>query len=288
MGFSNIGQMVDAEQAGKLKYAGFRKAPAVVTVAGTWLDYSMIPGTPPPQYYAATPLVAQTLSSADGGIAHGGNVTPSTKYLRRLTAMATGAGGVPQRILLLDYLMFYPFCDMGSADSQEMDNTQILLRHTTGDGVKMMAVLVAPHSLAGDTFTVTYTNELGQPGRITPSHTMTTGAAVNATILTTQSAGAGRIGPFMVLQGKDNGVRSIESVQCTNGFDVGLFTMVLVYPLADFMVREITAPVEKDWFTDAGAAVPAIVDGAYLNFISCPSGSVTGVPLFGDVSFVWT
>lgn len=288
MGFANVGAVVDAELAGQVKYTFWRKAPAVVTVAGAWFDYSMAPGNPAPQYYAAAPLVAQTMSrSGDGGIQHGGNVSPSAKYLRKITAMAVTAAGVPQRLYLLDYLMFYPFVDMGTPDEQSMDNTQTLPRYTDGDGVKLMAVLVAPHGLVGDTFFVTYTNQDGTAGRVTPLHTMTTAVTVNGTILTTQTAGAGRFGPFMALQQGDTGIRSVEAVQCTNGTDVGLFTLVLVRPLAEMTVREITAPVEKDFALEAGMKLPVIEDDAYLNFISCPNGSITGIPLQGDATFIW-
>lgn len=287
MGFANVGALVDAHEAGKVRYTFFRKAPAVVTVAGVWFDYSMAPGNPAPQYYAAAPLVAQTLSrSGDGGIQHGGNVSPSVKYLRKVTAMAVTAAGVPQRLYLLDYLMFYPFVDMGTADEQPMDNTQTLTRYTDGEGVRIMAVLVAPHGLVGDTFFVTYTNQDGTAGRVTPLHTMTTGASINGTILTTQTTGAGRFGPFMALQAGDTGVRSIEAVQCTAGTDVGLFTLVLVKPLADLTVREITAPTERDFYLES-QRMPVIEDDAYLNFITCPNGSLTGIPLNGDATFVW-
>lgn len=288
VGFANVGALVDAHLAGRETYAHFRKAPAVVTVAGAWSDYSMAPGNPAPQYYAATPLFAQTLArSTDGGIQHGGNVSPLRKHLRKITAMVVAAAGVPQQLYLLDYLMFYPFVDMGTSEVQTMTNTQTLTRYTSGDGVQMMAVLVAPHGLIADTFSVTYTNSAGVAGRVTPLHTMTTAASVNGTILTTQSAGAGRFGPFMALQSGDRGVRSVQSVQCTAGTDVGLFTLVLAKPLADFTIREITAPAEVDFFVDGGGQVPVIEDDAYLNFITCPNGSLTGVPLNGDALFVW-
>jgi hypothetical protein len=288
VGFANVGALVDAELAGQSRYTFFRKVPAVVTVAGTWYDYSMSPGSPAPQYYAAAPLVAQTMSlSGDGGIRHGGAVTPLTKYLRRMSGMVVAAAGVPQRMMILDYLMFYPFVDMGTSDPQVMTNVQTLPRYTDGAGVRIMAVLVAPHGLAGDTFTVTYTNSAGVGGRVTPAHTMTTAVAVNGTILTTQTAGAGRFGPFLALQAGDIGVRSIESAQCAAGSDVGLFTLVLVRPISDFTIRGIDAPVEEDFYLHGGASTPVVVDDAYLNFISCPNGSLTGVALNGDATFVW-
>lgn len=287
MSFANVAALGDISEQGKI--LTFRKVPAVVTVAGSWYDYSMSPGNPAPQYYAAAPLVAQVLArSTDGGLHHGANVSPSKKYLRRITAIAGAAGGVPQQLYLLDYLMFYPFIDMGTTDTQAMTNTQVLTRSTDGEGVQMMAILVAPHSLAGDTFFVTYTNSDGVSGRVTPLHTMNTSVAVNGTLLPTQRAGAGRFGPFMALQGTDTGVRSIESVTCTAGIDVGLFTMVLVKPLAELTVRGIDAPAEKDFYLQSGGKLPLIEDDAYLNFISCPNGSLSAVPLLGDLSFVWT
>lgn len=287
MGFANVAALVDAELAGKRHYTFFRKVPAVVTGAGTWYDYSMAPGNPAPQYYAAAPLTAQTLSRADGGIAHGGDVAPSTKYLRKVSAMVVVAAGVPQRLIACDYLLFYPFCDMGSTDPQPMTNTQTLSRYTAGSGVQIMAVLVAPHGLVGDSFFVTYTNSDGVAGRVTPLHIMSTAISVNGTILTTQQSGAGRFGPFLALHAGDTGVRSIESVQCTAGTDVGLFTLVLVKPLAELTVRGIDAPTEVDFYLNSGGKLPAVVDGAYLNVISCPNGSLTGVPLQGDITFVW-
>jgi hypothetical protein len=289
VGFPNVRALVDAEAvACQSRYTYFRKVPAVVTVAGSWYDYSMAPGNPTPQYYAASPLTAQTLSrSADGGIQHGGNTAPESKYLRNMTAMVQAAAGVPQRLYLLDYLLFYPFCDMGTPDPQTMTNVQTIPRYPTGEGVEMMAVLVAPHGFAGDTFFVTYTNSHGDHGRVTQTVTMNTACAVNGTLLTTQTAGAGRIGPFMPLQAGDTGVQYIESVRCTAGTDVGLFSLVLVKPIVCLTVRGIDAPTDVDFYTDQGGDVPRIVDDAYLNFITCPNGSLTGVPLNGDATFVW-
>jgi len=287
MGFANVGALVDAEIAGQVNIVSFRKVPATGTSQGTWWDYSMSPGNPPPQYYAAAPLTAQTLTrSGDGGLYHGLNVSPSTKYLRRLLLTCVTAGGAVQRFTLLDYLMFYPFVDMGTPDEQTMTNTQVLTRYTDGEGVQMMAVLVAPHGRVGDTFFVTYTNQDGTAGRVTPLHTMNTSSAVNGIILTTAQSAAGRIGPFLALQTGDTGVRSIEAIQCTAGTDVGLFTLVLVKPLASISLREITAPVEKDFYLDE-RNLPIIVDDAYLNFIVCPTGSLSGAALNGIIETVW-
>lgn len=289
MGFTGVKALVESSgDLGDL-YAYFRKVPVVTTTSGCWYDYSMCPGSPPPQYYAAAPLTAQTMArSTDGGLRHGGNVTPMSKYLRRISVSCVTAGGVPQRMYLLDYLMFYPFFDMGTTDPQTTTNTQTLTRYTDGAGVQMMAVLVAPHSVLADTFTVTYTNSDGVAGRVTPVHTMTTAAVANGTILTTQAVGVARFGPFMTLQSGDTGVRSVQSVACASGTDVGLFTIVLVKPLAELTIRGVDAPTEVDFFLDSGMKLPNIVDDAYLNFITCPSGTIAGAAVNGDLTFIWS
>jgi hypothetical protein len=100
--------------------------------------------------------------------------------------------------------------------------------------------------------------------------------------------GAGRFGPFLSLQPGDIGVRSIEAVQCTAGTDVGLFTLVLVKPLADWHLRGIDAPTEVDPFVEQGGRLPLVVDDAYLNIISCPTGSLSSAALNGIATFLWT
>lgn len=285
-GFANLKELVDTEESVS-RLVSFRKVPAVATAAGVAYDYSMCPGNPAPQYYASTPLTAQTLArSTDGGIDHGGPVSPKTKYLRKLLISCVTAGGAVQRMMLLDYLLFYPFVDMGTSDAQTFDNTNTLTRYTSGEGVQIMAVLVAPHGLVGDSFTVTYTNQDGVGGRVSGPVLMTNGSSVNGTILTTQRSG-GAIGYFLPLQQGDTGVRSVESVQCVLGTDVGLFTMVLVKPLCDISLREITAPMEIDFYLDRGASMPVIEDDAYLGFITMPVSSLSAAALNGLATFTW-
>jgi len=290
VGFANVAAIVDAELAGKVKLTSFRKVPAVTTVAGTWYDNSMAPGNPLPQYYAAAPMAHTPLGRAlDGGIDHGGDVSPSTKHLREIMALTVTAGGVPQRLILLDYLAFVPFCDMGTTAEQTTTNpAYVLPRYPTGDGVQIMAVLVAPHALAADTFSVRYTNQSGDGSRVTPLHTMTNATSVNGTLLTTLTTGAGTRSPFLCLQAPDTGVRSIQGVTCTAGTDIGLFTLVLVKPLADLYLRGVDAPTEVDFLVNRGGTLPVVKDDAYLNFISHPAGSLSGAQLLGLAKFVWS
>ena len=126
-----------------------------------------------------------------------------------------------------------------------------LPRYPTGAGVQMMAVSVAGRT-GGQSFNVTYTNQDGVAGRVTPNVIQNL-VSVNGSIVTSDRANANARGPFIPLQAGDTGVRSVEEVTML-GADVGLFALVLVKPLADLQIRGVDAPVEVDL-----AGFPAMV-----------------------------
>lgn len=281
-GFRNVRELVDAHEDGASKFTTWRKQPTQTTASGIWFDLSMSPGNPNPQYYAASPGVSVAMSqSSDGGIFHGGNVSPANKYLRRMMAMTVTATAVPMPMILCDYLLYYPFIDESATDEQLLTNSTTLPRATDGVGVQMMAVVVAGQT-GGQSFQVNYTNSAGVAGRISQTVTMNA-QAVNGTIVTSSSTNSG--GPFIGLQNGDSGVRSVESVTM-NGIDVGLFTLVLVKPLAQMSIRGIDAPVEVDYLIDF-SQLPRVEDNAYLNFICHPGGTLSGAPIHGHAEFVW-
>ena len=147
-----------------------------------------------------------------------------------------------------------------------------------------MAVLAAAGA-GGQTFRVRYTNQDGVTDRLTSTVIMNTATAVGS-IISGQNANNAAAGPFLPLQNGDTGVRSIEGVQMISGADVGLFHLVLVKPIASTQLREQTAPVEVDYLTMTGTT-PVIQDGAYLNFICLPNGSLSGVNFHGELVTVW-
>ncbi len=285
MAVKNVAQIVDAYEAGQSHYRTWRKVPTQTTGSGIWFDLSMSPGNPIPNYYAATPLVAIALSrSTDGGLDHGPAVSPAVKYLRRFLAMTPTATAAPLPILLLDYLMYYPFVDMSVVDVQPLTTGIALPRYPTGEGVQMMAVEVASQ-VGGSQFYVTYTNQAGVAGRQSQTVTCNT-QVVNGTIITSAPATAGCRGPFIPLQVGDTGVRLIESVTFLTG-DVGLISLVLVKPIASASIYDTTAPPEKDYLIDHGI-MPVIADDAYLNMICHPVGTLASAALNGEIETVWS
>lgn len=285
MGITNVADIVDAELNGKKRHYTWRKTPSQVTTAGLWFDLSMSPGNPPPKYwFDAPPAIAKAVSqSQDGGIFHGANVTPEQQYLRLITAMTVTVTALPLPLILCDYLLYYPSCDDSTTDPQTLDNTVTLPRYTDGKGVQMLAVSVAGRT-GGQQFFCTYTNSDGVAGRTSQTVTQNSAAAIG-TIVTSATATQASGNPFIGLQDGDSGVRSIESVTML-GADVGLFTLILVKPLAQMQIKEITAPYEKDFYTHA-ACLPEVEDDAYLNFLCIPNGSLAATALIGDLKVIW-
>jgi hypothetical protein len=284
-GFANVQQLVDAEVKGQSRFYTWRKTPSQVTTQGQWFDLALSPGNPAPKFwFDATPATAwQVKRSTDGGLFHGADVSPQKKYLRSTCIYTTTSTALPMTMILLDYLLYYPSMDDSTTDEQVMDNTRTLPRYTDGAGVQMMAVSVAGRT-GGQTLTVKYTNSAGVSGRVSQTVLENSSAAVGA-ILTSQTATNGAVGPFIPLQDGDTGVRLIESVTM-NGVDVGLFTLILVKPLATTQLRGIDAAVEKDYFLES-AGLPEIKDDAFLNWVVLPNGSLSGTPIHGDIKVVW-
>lgn len=288
-GFSKTREVVDAEVVdGNYHYTIWRKVPTQTTITGNWFDLSMTPGNPSPQYYAASPLIANSMAkSTDGGINHGGNVSPYKKYLRKTLNLTKVVGPTPINMVLCDYLLYYPFIDESTIDEQLLDNTVTLPRYTDGDGVQVMAVVVASHATGGMGFTINYTNSEGVSGRVSNRMVLTTNGTFNGTVITSGRTSAAGGGAFVSLQNGDTGVRSIESVTM-DGTDVGLFSLVLVKPIAQGAITGIDAAVEKDYLINHSQA-PEIKDDAYLNWIVCPNGNLSsgGNSLLGEIYFVW-
>ena len=282
----NIEQLVQAELDGKERRYTWRKTPSQVTTAGLWFDLSMSPGRPVPKYwFDAPPAIAKQITySADGGLEHGGGVSPAEKYLRLTTGIATAATALPLTMILCDYLLYYPSIDDSVLDEQIMDNTVTLPRYTDGDGVQVIAVSVAGRT-GGARFYFTYTNSDGVSGRVSQTCYQNNSAALGTLQGNGQNTNVAS-SAFIGLQSGDSGVRSIDSVFMLDA-DVGLMTLILVKPLGTSVIREITAPSEKDYFLESGT-IPRVYDDAYLSFICLPQGTLAATALLGDIKTVFT
>lgn len=287
MGFNNVKDLVESEvDYGRFQISSFRKVPVITSTAGFWVDLSMAPGNPKPNYYTGTDLTATTLNG-NLGLYHGQNAgVGETKHLAEITAICGTATPLPMTLLLCDYLLFYPLIDGDSTDEQFLDNTVTLPRYESGEGVR--AFLVATNPYTGNTnVTIKYTNSDGVSGRTSPT-LFTNAVTAIATLMTGggTSGTANRFGPFFPLQDNDKGIRSVESITISAPSG-GLYALVLAKTLAEVPIYEINAPVERHFFKER-LTMPEIKNGAYLNFLAYANGSVQSINLFGMMKTVWS
>ena len=248
----------------------------------------MASGNPPPNYYASEPLVGAYFK-VNKSIWHGQDVSPNKKYLRKLVMMTPTANAVPSKWILCDYLMYYPVIDTDVLDPQVFDTTTdtplSLPRYTSGEGVMAMLVASTPYASTGvGTFTISYVNSKGNPA--TSMLCNTNSATYIASIMNSGGIVSGCGGPWIPLASGDTGIRAVNSITFTSASG-GLGTLVLVKPLYDILLREVTAPVEIEAWTQRAGLGAQIMDGAYLSFIGWANASISGATFNGYAEFVW-
>lgn len=230
-GFRNVTAWASCMDAGRFHVTTFRKQVAsAATVANDFVDYTYFAGNPVANFYASAPLEAAVIE-ANKGI-HLRDVGDS-QYIKDFCVMtaassATGTSNQNQRLLLADYLLYYPFVDTDAiGEQQDMVQTVSLPRYAD-EGGQIMCVAQSAASTVG-TFTLSYTNQDGVAGRTT-SPTYTKAVAGGGTIVTSSTNAVAGSLPFIGLQAGDNSVRSVES--CTfSAPGGGLMAIVIVRPI---------------------------------------------------------
>lgn len=286
MAIRSIRDVVAAELEGRVRnYAWNKTNAAMYAVSPVWGDVTGASGNPrAKQWFDATPLTAQQIrQSTDGGIYHGPSVAPATKYVRGFTFLPLTAI-VPCSVVVCDYLLYYPTIEDGTTDPQVMDNTQTLPRFADGKGVQMMAVTISSRT-GGQTFSVTYMNDEGVSGRVTPNVTQNATAAPG-TITTSPAFTVNTAGnPFLPLAAGDSGVKMVESVTM-NGTDTGFFAIVLVKPLFNITAQNLIVPYEKDLLI-MGSELPIIEDDAFISYLMQTGASNGSVTMRGSMKVIW-
>lgn len=296
-GFRSIAELVAADYAGRCHIAQFRKAVAsAATPTSGWVDYSYFAGLPTANFYASSPLVAAVLETSKG--IYVPQVSPFMQFIKSMTVMsgaasATSTTNQRQRLMLCDYLMYYPFVDTDAVGEEQLfENPITLPRYGSG---KVIAVAQSAASTVG-TFTFTYTNQDGVPGRV--SQAAFTQAVAGGGQVVSSARNAAGFHPFLALQVGDTGVRSIESVTFSAAGG-GLMALVIVKPLLDHVVTQECRRTTATVFDSFGAAdeflaiihgqkMPEVKDGAVLNIMAQGfAGSLASSLLVGLLETVW-
>ncbi len=294
MGFINVAEYANADAAGQCWVTQFRKAvTSTATVTSSYVDYTYFAGSPLANFYASTPLEAAYVDSTRGIY-----LPAVDQCLKNITVMTSAASATSttnqrQKLMLCDYLIYYPFIDTDSTDQQDMIQTVTIPRYTSG---YVMAIAQSASSTIGQ-FTFTYTNQDGVAGRTSPNiFTQIVaggGQSVNANI------SANGFNPFLPLQAGDSSVQSIESVTFT-AVGGGLMALVIVKPIQTFVVnaecRRTTSGNLESYGAAASvdslihrAAAPVIKSGAVLGLLSKGmGGSLASSILVGYIETMWS
>ena len=279
-GFRNIAAYAAAETEGRTHFCSLRKVPSQASAAGHWVDLSMAAGNPKPQYYAAAPLISQVFDGFEG-VFHGDVKAPASKHLTDIGLMTASAALVGQ-YNLLDYLLYYSFADGDELAAQPFVTGTTLPRYTTGEGVMVMAVVVAP-TAGGGSFTFDYIDSSGA-ARTSPVISCNTTPTNIASLITSEPTVGGLV--YLPLASGSRGVRSITGLTMLT-VSGGLFALVLVRPLATIAIREINTMSETSMVTLFPGA-PVVGDGAYLGLIMNCTSSVAASVLAGYAKFAWS
>ena len=300
-GFRNVTAWASAPDLGRSHITTFRKAVAsAATVANDFIDYTYFAGNPPANFYASSPLEAAHVEAIRG--IHVPNVSPMKQFIKSLTVMsaassATGTTNQNQRMVLCDYLLYYPFIDTDAVgEQQDMIQTVSLPRYASGAGVQIMAVSQSASSAVG-TFTVSYTNQDGTSGR-TSQDTYTKIVSGGGTLVSSTTNAVSGSQPFIQLQAGDSGVRSIESVNFSAAGG-GLMALVLVKPLLHFTCTQECRRTTTGNLESYGAASQVeslihqspveLIDGRVLGIVSLGNaGSLASSILTGVLETHWS
>lgn len=299
-GFPNCREMAQSFDEGRVWFSTFRKQiGATATIAGQWYDYSYASGNPIPNYYAASPLTATVLDPFKGIIVP--EMSGDEKqFIHRLTVMSSASGATVttsqnQHLMLLDYILYYPFVDMDDAGTDQiMDNTVTMPRYEDGVGVQIMVVAQSP-TIGGGRFTITYTDSDDVQQTTT---SMFCAAAQPAGALVNAVAAPGGLVAFVPLNAGVRGVKNIISANFSvaNG---GLCAIVLVRPLYNTYIREECRRTTSGNLESYGAATESesprmkgsmseIKSGAFLGIIGMgAAGSLASSVLMGCIETVW-
>lgn len=299
MGFNGVREWAACMPAGRFHLTTFRKAVAsAATVANDFVDYTYFAGNPVANFYASSPLEAAHIEANKGIFLRDVGASQYVKDFCVMTAAAsaTTTTSQNQRLLLADYLMYYPFIDTDAiGEQQDLIQTVTLPRYAT-EGGKIMCVAQSAASTVG-TFTLSYTNQDGVAGRTTQV-TYTKAVAGGGVLVTSSTNAVAGSLPFVGLQGSDTSVRSVESCTFTAAGG-GLMAIVIVRPIFHTRVTQECRRTTSTVFDSFGAAthmealihmpINEVKQGAVLGVIGLGNaGSLASSILTGVITTQWS
>lgn len=299
MSFRNVSEWAQCFDAGRFHVTAFRKQVAsATTAANDFVDYTYFAGNPVANFYASSPLEAEYVEANRGIFLRDVGKSQFVKDFCTMSAAAsaTSTTNQNQRLMLSDYLMYYPFIDTDAVGEQQDMLQTVSLPSRYPKGGQIMCVSQSAASTVG-TFTLSYTNQDGVPGRTTQA-TFTKVVSGGGTLVTSSTNSVAGSLPFVGLQAGDTGVRSVES--CTfSAAGGGLMAIVIVKPLFHSLNTQECRRTTTGNLESYGAAThlesfihqqpPEIKQGAVLGVVGLGNaGSLASSILTGVLTTQWS
>ena len=314
MGFTSIDNMNSEILAGKRLTTPWNKITgASAYTAGRWYNtYTLVGNTSGAGTYPAVALTATTLTDLNAGVAqvgaiqHGGDKTPSKKFLINAEAMCSIATGAPSCLLLVDLLAYYQGINMNVSTTQSMLSSSAgsnILPNRQGSqhsGANVFAFLETQTTTGATalpiTITMIYTNNalanprtgsLSSTGPVLPA--LGCVSSITPHIINTTSAVTGTSGwPFLPLADGDVGMASVQSIKLSSGTgSASTACLVLCEPLAVLPLHAAAVATTRDYVFTL-PRLPQIKDGACLCFLLYAGGAVAGATNFyGMLDVAW-
>ena len=163
------------------------------------------------------------------------------------------------------------------------------LARCPSEGAGVMAFVVPSTALGGGTpnIRLTYTDQDGNLGALTPSVLPVSKASAAIGIIEYSGTGTGKYGPFVPLAAGDSGIRRVEQFNYSATHTSGVTNVVLCRPIASLPMTTIGVASERD-FVNQLPSFPKVYDGACLAWLMY-SGAATPVNsgFYGHIDFGW-
>lgn len=283
MSITSLDNLVSSISAGKSMRSVFQKATsnATTSAAGRYHELFTASGIPTAGSFSGSAGVATVMNGSTTGALDAGTVTvtPDIKHLLNMASVTPTATGVPSRLILCDFLLYYPALVVTGAPTA-LNNTATLTRYTDGRGVR---AIIATQTALGATqpaLTFSYTDQDNNTGNAALAMTSPVASASISTMFLNNGS------PYMPMAGADNGIRKLDSYTLATG-TTGTVSAMLVKPLAEIPTLTINTMVERDFLAQI-PSLPIIQDNACLGFIMLTGAAMVTLCSFqGSIETVW-
>lgn len=236
-------------------------------------------------------VTAQTITGTGytNGIYHGGDVSTDVKNLLNASVFSAAVTTAPAVYMLIDVLATYAISTVTTTGAQNFTGAAAWPRYADGKGVQAFLVPSIVMGAGTPTFRLGYTNTASASGRLTPAAPVLPTSTASAIVgsIPHSGTGAGKVGPFLPLQGGDAGIASVQSISLSATHTSGCLTLVICKPILTLPVTTVGVAAERD-LVNMLPSMPRIYDGANLQWLMY-AGAATPVnsAIYGSLDFAW-